>query len=58
MWSVLLKEKGNAFEKFKEFKKLIEKEFNIITRPGISNRAEISEPNRGFVNSVLFGLVR
>ena len=33
VWLILLKEKGNAFEKFKEFKKLIEKEFNkeIIT---------------------------
>ena len=33
MWSILLKEKGYAFEKFKEFKKLVEKEVNkeIVT---------------------------
>ena len=33
MWSILLKEKGDAFEKFKEFKKLVEKEVNkeIVT---------------------------
>ena len=33
MWSILLKEKGDAFEKFKEFKKLVEREVNkeIVT---------------------------
>ena len=28
MWSILLKEKGDVFENFKEFKKLVEKEVN------------------------------
>ena len=41
MWSILLKEKGDAFEKFKEFKKLVEKEVNkeIVT-------VYISQPER------------
>ena len=41
MWSILLKEKGYAFEKFKEFKKLVEKEVNkeIVT-------VYISQPER------------